>query len=89
MHGHSAGGTNPSLVEAMYLGLPVVAYSVQYNKETTEDKALYFDSKDTLVRLLESIDVERLEKTAKDMHQIALEKYTWEKISNLYSGLFL
>lgn len=89
IHGHSAGGTNPSLVEAMYLGLPIVAYSVHYNKETTAGKALYFDSKDTLVRLLESVDDERLEKTAKDMHLIALEKYTWEKISNLYSGLFL
>ncbi len=45
MHGHSAGGTNPSLVEAMYLGLPVFAYGVQYNKETTHNKANYFDNK--------------------------------------------
>ena len=45
IHGHSAGGTNPSLVEAMYLGLPVFAFSSGYNEYTTENKALYFDSK--------------------------------------------
>ncbi|MEZ5173682.1 MAG: hypothetical protein R2850_09310 [Bacteroidia bacterium] len=27
----SAGGTNPSLVEAMYLGCPVIAFGVKYN----------------------------------------------------------
>jgi len=42
VHGHSAGGTNPSLVEAMFLGLPIVSYNVSYNKTTTENKALYF-----------------------------------------------
>lgn len=42
VHGHSAGGTNPSLVEAMYLGLPVVSFNVSYNKTTTENKAFVF-----------------------------------------------
>ena len=42
IHGHSAGGTNPSLVEAMYLGRPVIAFDVSYNCVTTENKALYF-----------------------------------------------
>ena len=31
VHGHSAGGTNPSLVEAMFLGLPIIAFGVSYN----------------------------------------------------------
>ena len=42
IHGHSAGGTNPSLVEAMYLELPIIAYDINYNRETTSNKALYF-----------------------------------------------
>jgi len=49
IHGHSAGGTNPSLVEAMYLGLPIFAYGIGYNKETTQNKALYFNDKYELV----------------------------------------
>ncbi|QKJ28029.1 glycosyltransferase, family 4 [Aliarcobacter cibarius] len=88
MHGHSAGGTNPSLVEAMYLGLPIMAYGVQYNRETTEGKALYFDDKDGLIELLENIDEEILKRIANDMKLVALENYTWEKISQKYKKLF-
>ncbi|WPN48582.1 DUF1972 domain-containing protein [Pseudomonas sp. P8_241] len=42
VHGHSAGGTNPSLVEAMWLGLPIIAFDVSFNRASTEDKAEYF-----------------------------------------------
>lgn len=88
MHGHSAGGTNPSLVEAMYLGLPIMAYGVQYNRETTEGKALYFDDKDGLVQLLENIDEEQLQIVAHDMFAVAKENYVWEKIAQQYAKLF-
>lgn len=88
MHGHSAGGTNPSLVEAMYLELPILAYGVEYNKETTQNKALYFDDKDELVNLLENIDDDKLQSIAKDMKTVAEKNYTWEKISEKYSKLF-
>ena len=88
MHGHSAGGTNPSLVEAMYLGLPIMAYGVQYNRETTEGKALYFDNKDGLTKLLENIDEEKLEIVAHDMFVVAKENYVWEKIARKYGELF-
>ena len=40
IHGHSAGGTNPSLVEAMCLGLPVFAFDCVYNRATTENRCL-------------------------------------------------
>jgi glycosyltransferase involved in cell wall biosynthesis len=88
MHGHSAGGTNPSLVEAMYLELPIFAYGIQYNRETTKNKALYFNDKDELIELLENIDNESLQKVAVNMKVIAEENYTWEKISEQYSKLF-
>jgi glycosyltransferase involved in cell wall biosynthesis len=88
MHGHSAGGTNPSLVEAMYLGLPIMAYGVQYNRETTEGKALYFDDKDGLVNLLENIGEEQLQIVAKDMFVVAKENYTWENIAKWYGEIF-
>ncbi len=42
VHGHSAGGTNPSLVEAMFFGMPILAYDVVYNRETTGGKAGYW-----------------------------------------------
>ena len=38
IHGHSAGGTNPSLVEAMHFGKPVLAFDCNFNRYTMEDK---------------------------------------------------
>jgi glycosyltransferase involved in cell wall biosynthesis len=88
IHGHGAGGTNPSLVEAMYLGLPIFAYSVNYNKETTDNKALYFEDFTELVSLLKNTDKDQLAQIANDMKIIAKERYTWSHISKQYSDLF-
>lgn len=87
IHGHSAGGTNPSLVEAMYLGLPIFAFSVEYNKVTTENKAKYFEAKDELKQLLENINEEELKSIADDMKKIANDKYIWANISKQYAKL--
>jgi len=88
IHGHSAGGTNPSLVEAMYLGLPIIAYGVSYNKETTKDKALYFNNKKDLLYIIENLNDNQLNIIANDMYKIAQENYTWDKIAKTYSQLF-
>ena len=58
IHGHSAGGTNPSLVEAMYLGLPIVSYGVSYNKTTTEGKALYFKNATDIIDIIQNVKVD-------------------------------
>lgn len=88
VHGHSAGGTNPSLVEAMYLGLPVIAYGVEYNKATTHGKAMYFHNAQELINLLETVDDIQLNRIAEEMQKVAKEKYTWEKIAEQYAKLF-
>ena len=43
IHGHSAGGTNPSLVEAMCIGLPVLAFDCVYNLAATANRCLYLN----------------------------------------------
>lgn len=88
VHGHSAGGTNPSLIEAMQLSLPVFAYSVDYNIETTQCKAKYFANTVDLIKLLNTIDNSDLENNALEMKRIASENYVWEKISSSYARLF-
>lgn len=89
VHGHSAGGTNPSLVEAMFSKLPVLAYSATYNKKTTQHKALYFDDETTLIALLENLKQEELDSISEQMSTIALKDYTWKKVSNAYTELLL
>jgi glycosyltransferase involved in cell wall biosynthesis len=88
IHGHSAGGTNPSLVEAMYLGLPIFAFGVEYNKETTHYMARYFNNKKELLNLLKNIKDNELKKIADDMKQVAKENYTWKKIALQYAKIF-
>lgn len=83
IHGHSAGGTNPSLVEAMHLGIPIAAWDVVYNRETTHNRAYYFKSVEELVALLGRKDL-----TGTDMARIAETDYTWQIISNQYCKLF-
>ncbi|WP_179318033.1 DUF1972 domain-containing protein [Winogradskyella helgolandensis] len=87
VHGHSAGGTNPSLVEAMSLGLPIVAYGIHYNRETTQNKALYFKTSEELAALLKQIDTVDLDKLAQEMQHVANQEYTWEKIADAYQKL--
>jgi len=88
IHGHSAGGTNPSLVEAMYLGLPVISYNVSYNKTTTESKAIYFDTTEDLVAILEKMNPEVAHQLKLTMKSIANRRYTWELIAKKYKQLF-
>lgn len=87
VHGHSAGGTNPSLVEAMYLGLPVIAYGVSYNKTTTENKALYFSNAAELKALIETVNIKQLHEFGLRMKEVADRRYTWSFIAHKYDRL--
>ncbi len=87
IHGHSAGGTNPSLVEAMFFSKPILAFDVIYNRETTSNKAHYFSSVDTLVALLKKDKKDFFENSI-NMGIIARELYSWKKITNQYENLF-
>lgn len=88
LHGHSCGGTNPSLVEAMYLGLAVVAYDVNFNRETTENRALYFDTSEALRKIILSTSDEERTAVGGTMREIAQRRYTWKRIAECYAKLF-
>ncbi|SDG45138.1 DUF1972 domain-containing protein [Chitinophaga filiformis] len=88
VHGHSAGGTNPSLVEAMCLELPVLAYSVNYNIYSTQSKALYFSSASELVSVYQSVSDEKRAEVALDMKRVADERYKWSIIIAKYRDVF-
>ena len=87
IHPHSVGGTNPSLVEAMYLGLPIVAFDVVYNRATTEDMALFFHDVPSLCKAVCCGRKEALLLSGK-MKEIADRRYRWEIISQKYSELY-
>jgi glycosyltransferase involved in cell wall biosynthesis len=87
VHGHSAGGTNPSLVEAMSLGLPVLAFDVSFNKATTEHKAVYFTDKSELKKHINATRIGTWKVLGKEMQAIADRRYNWAVIARKYNYL--
>lgn len=88
LHGHSAGGTNPSLVEMMGLGVPIAAYDCTFNRATTEGRAAYFDSAEALRALLPRlITPEAAATNAAAMKEIARRRYRWRDVTDAYFEL--
>lgn len=84
LHGHSAGGTNPSLVEMMHFGIPVLAHGCTFNRHSTEGRARYFESAAELAEQLRNLDIEDADRIGADMLEIAQRKYTWDQIGKAY-----
>jgi glycosyltransferase involved in cell wall biosynthesis len=90
LHGHSVGGTNPALLEAMAAGAPVVAHDNAYNREVLGPDGLWFASEDELVTRLRALARERdaalIERGARLRARVA-GHYTWERIVAGYAEL--
>ena len=84
IHGHSAGGTNPSLVEAMHFAKPIIAFNCGYNRASMEGKGAYFkDGAELKQRVAETQHSHDPE-----MREIALRKYSWDIVKQKYLDLF-
>lgn len=88
IHPQSSGGTNPSLVEAMHLELPIIATDVNFNRYTTQEKAFYFANTNELIDNILYNNKDAHNKCAKEMKEIANQIYTWKYIVNEYKKLF-
>lgn len=90
IHGHSVGGTNPSLVEAMNLSLCCVVFNVSYNIETTEKSAIYFSTKDELRIILRKYTDNEIDTGfyKGKMIEVAKRRYLWSLITGKYKDLF-
>ncbi len=84
VHGHSAGGTNPSLVEMMHFGIPILTYDCNFNRYTTDNQAAYFKSANELASL---IDAKHRTSNGDMMKAFAQKKYCWDEIGRRYFSL--
>ncbi|HRH65833.1 MAG TPA: DUF1972 domain-containing protein [Bacteroidia bacterium] len=91
LHGHSVGGTNPSLLEAMIAGAICVCHDNPFNREVTDNSQLYFSSGTDLTTLLESLE-KFSEEMRKEYSRKSLARvrtyYTWERVCREYRNLF-
>ena len=88
-HGHSVGGTNPSLLEAMASNALIIAHKNEFNGKILEEDALYFTNSDEVAQYIDSIT----DKTAKkeflcnNSDKIS-NLFAWDIINNKYLNFF-
>jgi glycosyltransferase involved in cell wall biosynthesis len=85
-HGHTVGGTNPSLLEAMASSALICAHDNVYNASILRDNAHYFRSAEKVREILDTVHrhhPESKKKIGNNLNTIATT-YTWDKIINQY-----
>ena len=91
-HGHSVGGTNPSLLEALGSTKLNLLYDVGFNREVAEDAALYWTLEDgDLAKLIDqsdSMDEEELKEMGQKAKQRIKDEYSWQYICDKYTKVW-
>ena len=90
IHGHSVGGTNPSLIEALSLTDLNLLYDVCFNHDIGCDTCLYFKEDGDLTKLLDNKKM--LDNSKKKLglkaKKLYLENFTWDNIVEKYKEIF-
>lgn len=89
LHGHSVGGTNPSLLRAMGAGTMVIAWDVVFNREVLGSDGAYFSQADSLSALIEEAEAssERVATVGAALQQRAEQLYNWDNVTASYEAL--
>lgn len=93
LHGHSVGGTNPSLLEALGSTRLNLLFDVGFNREVGEDAALYWTcgagSLSGLIERADQLSEAEIENYGILSKERIADSYRWESIVNQYQTLFL
>lgn len=89
LHGHTVGGTNPSLVEAMAAGTPIIAHNNVYNRWVADDAGVYFDNEHDVDQLVEQLlaSPELRLKLSRNSRSRHAAHFTWQVIGAEYERL--
>lgn len=90
-HGHSVGGMNPSLLEAMASGCFILAHDNIFNRAVLGENALYYGSTDAVTEMLDGINqmvsAHKKEYTERNLEVIRRD-YSWEKLVDEHEEYF-
>jgi glycosyltransferase involved in cell wall biosynthesis len=89
-HGHSVGGTNPSLLEAMASEALIAAHNNPFNKSVLHTDAFYFSNAGEVKNIVENVQRKEHEKTmmSNNLHKIKYQ-FNWESIIDQYEEFAL
>ena len=84
-HGHSVGGTNPSLLEAMASNALIIANNNIFNKSILKGEAVYFDQDNQITSIIneDSYFSSKEKFTSSNKEKIELE-FSWNRINEKY-----
>ena len=85
-HGHTVGGTNPSLVEALCLGLRVICHDNDFNRQTAFNKASFFTDLKHLISTIKK-NYNPCFVNSKPHKAFFLEKYSWQSVVDSYGAV--
>ncbi|RLD61734.1 MAG: glycosyltransferase family 1 protein [Bacteroidetes bacterium] len=86
-HGHSVGGTNPSLLEAMASSALIIANDNVFNKSILQKDALFFKNKNDISNCVRIKKSDRIDLIENNKNKI-LKNYSWEIINDKYLAFF-
>ena len=91
IHGHAVGGTNPSLVEALGAGSPVLAHDNCFNRWVVGNDTAYFWDENTCSKQLGQLleDSNTLIRMGKDSKNRFSRSFRWEGVLELYNELLV
>ncbi len=90
IHGHSVGGTNPSLLEAMASRNMVIAHDNIFNREVTDDTQLYFQTSEQCAKRINEVEhmsSDEISLYREQAYRIITLRYNWEAILSKYLAL--
>ncbi len=91
-HGHSVGGTNPALVQAMAAGAPTVARDTAYNREVLGDAGIFADpTPDDIAEKINSLMEDQIAQSDLSVraHARAVDVYSWQSVCEAYERALL
>ncbi len=87
-HGHSVGGTNPSLLRALGAGAATNAYDVVFNREVLGDSGRYFRTADDVRNLIELSETDPAGESLRgDAARLRADRYDWDLVADGYEQL--
>ncbi|RJK97878.1 DUF1972 domain-containing protein [Vallicoccus soli] len=91
LHGHSVGGTNPSLLRAVGGGAPTVAFDVSFNREVLLGNGVFFRDPQDVARAVEDAEADpaAAHERGRLAHADVLHRYHWDGVAADYERLCL
>jgi glycosyltransferase involved in cell wall biosynthesis len=89
LHGHSVGGTNPALLEAMAAQTFIIAHDNLFNKSVINENAYYFNSSNLLANLLKDNEIIKNKSSFVKNNLSRIDKtYRWSIVVDQYESYF-